>query len=60
MAANEHTSIPFPDEMATAARRVAADEGKSLGQWVREVVSREIKIREGACPACGQQKPPRG
>jgi hypothetical protein len=56
MTLDEPTSIRFTEPTVTAAKRIAAGEGKALGQWIREIVSREIARREGNCPTCGQPR----
>lgn len=56
MAAEDSTNIRFTEEMALAAAQIAARQGKSRGQWIREIVNREIAIANGDCPACGQPR----
>ncbi len=53
----EPVRVEFTEMMVDAAKRIAAREGKSTGQWIREVVSREIARRAGRCPECGQRRP---
>lgn len=57
---DEPVSVRFPEPMAALSARIAATEGKSLGQWIREIVNAEIARRDGRCPECGQMRPKPG
>jgi hypothetical protein len=54
-ALGEVTSIRFPPHLDVAIRRMAEREGKSITEWVREVVDLEVARRENRCPTCGHE-----
>lgn len=52
---SEHVPIRFPETLASAAKRLAEQDGMSMSAWVRRVVDRELAARSGKCPACGHE-----
>jgi hypothetical protein len=52
----EPVNVRLTPEMAAAAGRISDGQNKTLGQWAREVLSKEIALREGVCPTCGQHR----
>ena len=48
-------SARFPPDIAAAARRAAAAEGKSVSEWMSELAIVEIARRENRWPACGHE-----
>ena len=51
----EVLSARFPPDIAAAAKRAAAAEGKSVSEWISELAVVEIARRENRCPACGHE-----
>lgn len=51
----EVTSIRFPPDLDVAIRRIAMSEGKTITDWVRQVVDLEVARRENRCPMCGHE-----
>jgi len=53
----EPVNIRFPADLARAAKHVAARDGKaSASEWIRAMVEREVRRREGRCPCCGARQ----
>ena len=51
----EVISARFPPDIAAAAKRAAAAEGKSVSEWISELAVIEIARRENRCPSCGHE-----
>lgn len=55
---SKHVPIRFPEALATAAERLAQQDGMSTSAWIRRIVDRELAARSGKCPACGHAENP--
>jgi predicted HicB family RNase H-like nuclease len=49
------TSVRIPPHTEAAAQLAAACEGKTISEWIREIVDLEIARRDNRCPTCGSE-----